>query len=112
MSSILLKIMGFFCGWGTVFDYACKMVNNLLCKPDIANRIDQAVKLCEEFVSLADFLARKDWMPTEWRPYFVAVYTSVETIAATFKDGKVTPDEIEKAINQFKIAYATWLSED
>ena len=105
---VVLKLI--FGGVDSALEYILGKFNDLMCKPDVAERIEQAVAAGRTVLS---YMGRwNDWCPPKWRQYYEAVYTSVEAIVDTFVDGKVTSQEIVQVKNAFQIAYATWISED
>ena len=106
-NKIVLGSKFIFGGFESATDYLCKLFNSFITKDNVAGKIKSA----REFVlSVLSYMKKYEkYCPAIWANDYLKLQEAIQTFADVFEDGKVTAEEIEKAIDSVKSAINEWM---
>lgn len=96
-----------FCGFESATDYSLNLLNKYIGSGDIAERVQEARKYIGDIIG---FLTKyQEFCPMKWLDDYNALICVLNTAYDALSDGKITPEEVYKAIADAKMAIAEWM---
>ena len=94
-------------GFESATDYLLRLLNTFLEKPVVAGRVQKV----REFVNTAIALLKKyeKYCPAIWADEYAKLISVIQILADMFEDGRVSSDELNKAVEAVKAAIEEWM---
>ena len=105
-NKIVLCTKFVFGGFESATDYILNLLNEFLCNVNIAERVNKIRDFAETAVT---YLRKYEkYCPAVWASDYAKLMGVVQTLVDILEDGKVSSEELEKAIAAVKDAIEEW----
>ena len=106
-NKIVLGAKFVFGGFESATDYLLKLLNEFLSGEKVAEKVQKA----RDFVvSILGYMKKYEkYCPAIWADEYLKLQAAVQTLVDVFEDGKVTAEEMQKAIDAVKAAIDGWM---
>ena len=106
-NKIVLGAKYLFGGFESAIDYLMGLLNEFLGRDDVAGKVQEV----REFVAkiLSYMKKYEKYCPAIWVTHYGKLMAAVQTLVDITEDGKVTSEELEKAIADVKAAIDEWM---
>lgn len=94
-------------GFESATDYLLKLLNEFLSSGKIAEGVQKAREFVESIVK--SMKKYEKYCPAIWTTHYEKLMDAIQTLVDVFEDGKVTYEEIEKAVEAVKAAIDEWM---
>lgn len=94
-------------GFESATDYLLKILNEFLKKENVAEGVQKAREFVESV--LKSMKKYEKYCPAIWAVHYEKLEAAIQTLVDVFADGKVSAEEVEKAIDAVKAAIDEWM---
>lgn len=106
-NKIVLGIKFVFGGFEAAIDYLLKLLNEILKIDNVAGRVQQ---VREFVVTILSYMKKYEkYCPAIWVDDYLKLMSIIQLLVDVFEDGKVDPNELEKAIEAVRDDIEEWM---
>lgn len=106
-NKIVLGTKFLFGGFESATDYLLKLLNELLAKGKVPERVQEIRSFV---VTVLSYMKKYEkYCPAIWAPHFEKLEEAMQTLIDVFEDGQLTAEEAEKAVEALKAAIKAWM---
>jgi hypothetical protein len=106
-NKIVLGAKFLFGGFESAVDYLMTLLNEFLAKDGVAQRVQEVREFVAKILSYMEKYEK--YCPAIWVPHYEKLTEAVKSLVDITEDGKITSEELEKAIAAVKAAVDEWM---
>ena len=106
-NKIVLSTKFLFGGFESATDYLLGLLNSFIGKENVAGKIQ---KVLDFVLTIIKYMKKYEkYCPAIWTDDYLKLMDVLQTLVNVLEDSKVTPEEIQKAIDAVKAAIDEWM---